>query len=107
MLKKYVKERRYIRGRRFEYRVRDHFKKHGFLVIRSAQSKPLDLVCLKNGYIVLVECKVGRTKLGETEKAKFLAMAETAGATPVLAYRLNQKMFLVNVETGQLFLFLG
>ena len=105
MSKKYVKERRYIRGRRFEYRVRDHFKKQGFLVIRSAQSKPLDLICLKNGCIILVECKVGRTKLGKTEKSEFLAMAKTAGVTPILAYRLNRKMFLVNVETGEPFTF--
>jgi len=47
----------YERGRRFEWRVRDLLRKRGFIVLRCAGSKPVDLVALKKGRIVLVECK--------------------------------------------------
>ena len=56
----------YSRGRRFEYRVRDWLKAHGFeLVIRSAGSKtPWDIVALRQGVgdpwqaqVWLVQCK--------------------------------------------------
>ena len=49
--------RGYAKGRRFEYRVRDAFLQNGYVVIRAAQSKPVDLVCLKEGKSVPVECK--------------------------------------------------
>jgi Holliday junction resolvase len=42
-----------------EYVVRDMFRRRGWFVVRAAASKPVDLVCLKNGDIVLVECKYG------------------------------------------------
>ena len=46
------------RGTRSEYLVRDIFKKHGWVVIRSGGSLgPIDLVCIKNGTVVLVQVK--------------------------------------------------
>jgi Holliday junction resolvase len=49
----------YRSGRRLEYVVRDMFRRRGWFVVRAAASKPVDLVCLKDGEIVLVECKYG------------------------------------------------
>jgi Holliday junction resolvase len=49
----------YRKGRRLEYVVRDMFRRRGWFVVRAAASKPVDLVCLKGGDIVLVECKYG------------------------------------------------
>jgi Holliday junction resolvase len=49
----------YRKGRRLEYVVRDVFRKRGWFVVRAAASKPVDLVCLKGGDIVLVECEYG------------------------------------------------
>jgi Holliday junction resolvase len=49
----------YRKGRRLEYVVRDMFRRRGWFVVRAAASKPVDLVCLKNGEVVLVECKYG------------------------------------------------
>jgi Holliday junction resolvase len=49
----------YRKGRRLEYVVRDMFRRRGWFVVRAAASKPVDLVCLKGGEIVLVECKYG------------------------------------------------
>lgn len=94
----------YERGRRFEYRVRDLFKEHGFVVIRAAQSKPVDLVCLKDGISVLVECKIRKSSLGKNGKEVLLNMAQLSKAIPVLAYREKRKVKLMNIETNDLFL---
>ena len=94
----------YEKGRRFEYRVRDLFKEHGFVVIRAAQSKPVDLVCLKNGTSILVECKIRKSSLGKNGKEVLLNMAQISKAIPVLAYREKRKVKLMNVETNDPFL---
>jgi Holliday junction resolvase len=93
----------YEKGRRFEYRVRDVFKRHGFVVIRAAQSKPIDLVCLKDGKSILVECKVNKSSLGRNGRKELLSMAKTSKAVPVLAYREKRKVKLLNVETSSQF----
>lgn len=90
----------YQKGRRFEYRVRDLFKEHGFVVIRAAQSKPVDLVCLRNGIAVLVECKIRKSSLGKNGKEVLRNMAQISKAIPVLAYREKRKVRLMNIETN-------
>lgn len=94
----------YEKGRRFEYRVRDLFMEHGFVVIRAAKSKPVDLVCLKNGTSILVECKIRKSSLGKNGKKVLLNMAQISKAIPVLAYREKRKVKLINVETNDQFL---
>lgn len=93
----------YLKGRRFEYRVRDLFKKQGFIVIRGAQSKPVDLVCLKDGRSILVECKVRKSSLDKNGRMELLNMAKTSKAIPVLAYREKRKVKLLNVKTSKPF----
>ncbi len=90
----------YEAGRRLEYRVRDIFRRNGFFVIRAAQSKPIDLVCLRKGKPVLVECKAGSSFLGERKKQELLDVAQKAGATVVLARRRHRKVELTNLEDG-------
>jgi len=69
----------YRRGRGLEYVVRDMFRRRGWFVIRAAASKPVDLVCLKGGKIVLVECKYGGRSVRWTELAlPLLDVAERA-----------------------------
>jgi Holliday junction resolvase len=75
----------YRRGRRLECVVRDMFRRSGWFVVRAAASKPVDLVCLKNGDIVLVECKYGVRGVRWAELAPLLEAAERAKAKPVLA----------------------
>jgi Holliday junction resolvase len=75
----------YRKGRRLEYVVRDMFKRRGWFVVRAAASKPVDLVCLKDGEIVLVECKYGVKGVRWAELAPLLEAAERAKAKPVLA----------------------
>jgi Holliday junction resolvase len=80
----------YRRGRRFEYAVRDIFRRRGWFVVRAAASRPVDLVCLKRGDVgvvaVLVECKYGVRSPRRSDAARLVAAARRAGATPVLAF---------------------
>lgn len=92
----------YVVGRRLEYRVRDVFRRNGFFVVRAAQSKPIDLVCLREGKSVLVECKAGSSFLGKEKKREFLDLAQKAGAAPVLARRRRRKLELTDLRNGKL-----
>ena len=85
-----------------EYRNRDLFRRNGYFVVRAAQSKPIDLVCLRNGRSVLVECKAGRSFLGKERKGELLALAKQAGATVVLARRRRRIVELTDLESGRL-----
>lgn len=88
----------YAKGRRLEYRVRDLFKKNGFIVIRAARSMPVDLVCLRDGASLFIECKSRKSTFGEEKKKELLDLARLAGAKPVLAYSHKRKIYLVDVE---------
>ena len=92
----------YEGGRRFEYRIRDLFRRNGYFVVRAAQSKPIDLVCLRNGRSVLVECKAGRSFLGRERKRELLELAKQAGASVVLARRRRRTVELTDLESGRL-----
>jgi len=51
----------YRKGRRLEWKVREIFRRRGWVVVRAAASKPVDLVCLKGrmgrrSRVVFVEC---------------------------------------------------
>lgn len=90
----------YEKGRRFEYRVRDLFRDHGFFVIRAAQSKPVDLVCVKNGKTILVECKTNKKAFGQKASLKLLKAVALSQAEIVLAYKENRKIRLLNAKTN-------
>ena len=85
-----------------EYRIRDLFRRNGYFVVRAAQSKPIDLVCLRNGRSVLIECKAGTSFLGKERKRELLDLAKQAGAAVVLARRRRRVVELTDLETGQL-----
>jgi Holliday junction resolvase len=93
----------YEAGRRLEYRVRDIFRRNGFLVIRAAQSKPIDLVCLREAKSVLVECKAGTSFLGNSRRQELLDLGQQAGATVVLARRKRRTVELTNLSDGGFF----
>ena len=90
-----------MKGRRFEYRVRDFFRKKGFVVIRAAQSKPIDLVCLKRGQAIFVECKTEKSGLGMKRRQELLGLAEAAGAMPLLGVRKKRKLIFKDLRTGK------
>ncbi len=70
-------------------------------MIRAAQSKPIDLVCLRNGKSVLVECKAGSSFLGKERRQELLELAQRAGSAVVLARRRRRKVELTNLEDGR------
>jgi len=61
---------------------------------------PIDLVCLRDGEPLFIECKARRSEFGEERKKALLNLARIAGAKPILAYRDKRKIFLVNVQTN-------
>ena len=91
----------YLKGRRFEWKVRSYFRSLGFVVIRAAASKPIDLVALRNGEAFLIECKYNAS-ITRHEKEQMLKLAEKAGATPLLAVKKKGKrgFRLVNLKNG-------
>ena len=93
----------YEAGRRLEYRIRDLFRKQGFVVIRAAQSKPIDLVCMRNGKSVLVECKAGRSYMGRDRKRELLELSDQAGTPIILARRRKRQVELTNLADGKRF----
>jgi Holliday junction resolvase len=46
----------YPSGRRFEWPVRNLLESCGWVTVRAARSKPVDLIALKDGRIPLIEC---------------------------------------------------
>jgi Holliday junction resolvase len=88
-------------GRRLEYRIRDLFRRNGYFVVRAAQSKPIDLVCLRNGRSVLVECKAGGSFLGKDRIRELLDVGKQSGASIVIARRRRREVELTDLESGR------
>jgi len=89
--------RSYAKGRGFEYRVKELFEKNGHLVIRAAASRPIDLVCMKDGEAILVECKV-RGYLSEDERERIIEYAKRSGAKAMLATKKKRGLVLKVIE---------
>lgn len=69
--------------------------------MRAAQSKPIDLVCIRKGKSILVECKAGRSFLTADRKKELLDLGVVTGVRVVLARRKQRKVELVNLADGQ------
>jgi len=74
----------------------------GFVVIRAAQSKPIDLVCLRRGEAILVECKTEKSGLVRRRRHELLSLAEAAGAVPLLSVRKKRKLIFKDLRTGKI-----
>jgi len=62
----------YRRGREWEYRVARKLRDEGYFVIRAAGSKPIDLIAIKDGQVMLVECKTKKPSPSEVEELRRL-----------------------------------
>jgi Holliday junction resolvase len=75
------------KGRAFEYKVRDYLRANGYWVMRSPASRSVvDMVAIKTGQVLFVQCKVN----GRLDPAEWNALyeaAKLAGALPVMAER--------------------
>lgn len=75
-------------GRAFEYRCRDMLKKLGYVVFRSPRSlSAADLVAMKQGTILLVQCKTRKDSFKKEERAALKEMADSVGGIGLLAWR--------------------
>lgn len=82
---------RYRRGRAFEYRVKASLSGAGYFVLRSPASRsPLDLVAIKPGVVLFVQCKTSGA-LPPSEWNAVYDLAKGTGAVPLLACRHGRK----------------
>jgi len=89
----------YRRGRRFEYRTRDHLRKQGWFVVRQPQSSSPDLIALRDGSILLVECKLGGY-IPKAERRHIISLAKRqVGGRAVLAFRRGRKLVLKELSS--------
>jgi Holliday junction resolvase len=84
---KWPKQTFYRLGQHVEYTVRDLMKSAGYFVMRSPGSRsPVDLVAIRRGEVVFVQCKRGGC-LPVREWNELFSLAVSVGAVPVLASR--------------------
>lgn len=88
----------YARGRMFEWRVRDYFKENKYFVLRSPQSAgPVDLVALRKGEILLIQCKVNG-KLSRQETIVLKELAGSVGGKALLISRDRAPKYALIIE---------
>lgn len=101
----------YKRGRQFEYRVKKHFEKRGYYVVRKYASKGAeDLIAIKNvemldhtskhlSEVFLIQCKNLKVekKLSKKDANRLKILAKQVGGTPLLAQNINHKLKIEEV----------
>jgi Holliday junction resolvase len=84
------KNKNYVRGRAFEYKIATFMRRKGYFVIRAAGSHGVsDLVAMKKGEKpLLIQCKTGVTQgLTADEHNALLNTAISSGGVPILAFK--------------------
>jgi Holliday junction resolvase len=112
--------KRYVSGRNFEYKVKEHYEKEGYYVVRTAGSKGIaDLVAIPplrppSSLItpelpLLIQCKkMNYKKVDKHEIGKLLDYASRYRFTPVLVAKKGREMiFFEGNETLNDFLLGG
>ena len=78
----------YIKGRNLEYQAKEHLRTLGYTAFRCAGSRPVDLIAIRNGAILLVECKAGlKPYLSPKQSNHILEISKNVGAFPILVVR--------------------
>ena len=82
----------YIKGRNLEYQAKERLKSLSYVVFRCAGSRPVDLVAIKDGRILLVECKAGlKPYLSPSQSNHILGISKTINAISILVVRKRYK----------------
>jgi len=82
---KIPKQTMYRLGRALEYRCRDYFKARGYFTLRSPRSAgKVDVVAIKTGQVVFVQCKRSGS-LGVQEWNAVFDLALSVSAIPLMA----------------------
>ena len=90
----------YRKGYLFERKVVEILKSFGFYVVRSAGSHGVfDVIGIKHGLVIGVQCKVNRNPTRDEMKAMANAYHDF-GIFPIAAVRKKRKIFWINILTG-------
>lgn len=88
--------KQYKRGRAFEYRTKEHFKRHGYFIMRSPRSgSPVDLVAIRKGEALFIQCKTYKGHFTDKERIELIELSESVGAIPLLVYKEKKTRRLV------------
>jgi len=88
----------YSKGANFERRVRGYLQEIGFVVFRSAGSHtPADLIALKAGEVLLVQCKLDG-KISPTERYALSVLGDELQCRVMLAWREGRELKLEEVK---------
>lgn len=96
-VKRISKKTNYKIGRNFEYRVKKHYEKNGYFVVRSYASKgAADLYCMRplpniGTELLLIQCKNYKGNLKEYEYAGLRAMAKLTGGNPIHVWKDSKR----------------
>ena len=78
----------YSKGRSLEYYVKKKIQAINYVVFRCAGSRPVDLIAIKRGSILLIECKTGLNPyLSSIQLNHIIEISKITGSTPILAVR--------------------
>lgn len=94
---KVMRMRRYVKGRRHEYRAKEMWEKEGAFVVRAAGSKGVaDLVAIKNSQAYLIQVKANQ-KPRRNEVEKLIETAAKCGAFAVImVWNQHEKKWLID-----------
>jgi Holliday junction resolvase len=97
--------RNYAKGRYLEYRIKKHYEKLGYHVVRSYASKgAADLYCMKECHscanciattLYLVQAKnynTAKRKVPKIEQQALVEMAKKTGGIPLIISNVNHKL---------------
>ena len=92
--------RRYRKGYMFEWRVRRFLEAAGWVAVRCAGSKPVDIIAMRNGVILFIECKKGRSRVRREQLEVQEELARRAGARLVVVQNDLSELKKVLRELG-------
>lgn len=82
---------KYVKGRRFEYKIVNLLKKEGWIAFRSAGShSPIDIVAIHTDkkIVQLIQCKAYGKKLSIRQEEKIMQEAGIKGGVYFTAFRV-------------------
>jgi Holliday junction resolvase len=96
------KNKNYVKGRAFEYKIATLFRRKGYYVVRSAGSYgPSDLVAVKKGQRpVLIQCKAGAAAISKEESDLLFLTAKDADSIPIVVSKEDRTLTIYTQLVG-------
>lgn len=102
----------YAKGYRFEVRVKKHLESKGWTVFRQGKSAFPDLIAIKNGNVILVECKNHKrfnlqkpfaSLMSEEERTRALDLIKNTKVAFILAYNYKTRIHWLDIGGFDIF----